>query len=92
MFVRWTKPAANDLTHISGYTQEHFGAAQARRTALAIYDAADSLTTLPDRGRPGRKPNTRELAISGLPFVIIYRVRGDAIEITRVLHGAQKWP
>jgi plasmid stabilization system protein ParE len=91
MLVRWTKPAADDLTHISDYTQEHFGPAQARRTALAIYEAADSLTTLPSRGRPGRKPNTRELVISGLPFVIIYRIRGDAIEITRVLHGAQKW-
>ena len=30
--------------------------------------------------------------IPGLPFVIIYRVCDDAIEITRILHGAQKWP
>ena len=66
--------------------------AQARRTALAIYEAADSLIMLPGRGRPGRKPNTRELVISGLPFVIIYRVHGEAVEITRILHGAQKWP
>ena len=92
MLVRWTKPAAVDLTHIPDYTQEHFGPAQARRAALAIYAAADSLITLPSRGRLGRKPNTRELPISGLPFVIIYRVRGDAIEIARILHGAQKWP
>ena len=91
MVVRWTKPAADDLTNISDYTQEHFGPAQARRTALAIYEAADSLTTFTGRGRPGRKPNTRELVISGLPFVIIYRVHSDAVEITRILHGAQKW-
>jgi plasmid stabilization system protein ParE len=52
MLVRWTKPAANDLTPISDYTQQHFGPAQARRAALAIHEAADSLITLPSRGRP----------------------------------------
>jgi toxin ParE1/3/4 len=43
-------------------------------------------------GRPGRKPNTRELGIPKLPFVVIYRVRESVIEINRILHGAQKWP
>jgi ParE toxin of type II toxin-antitoxin system, parDE len=38
MLVRWTETAANDLTHICDYTEEHFGPAQARRTAIAIYD------------------------------------------------------
>ena len=37
MLVRWTKPAADDLSHICDYTEERFGAAQARRVALAIY-------------------------------------------------------
>lgn len=90
--VRWTKPAANDLTHIADYTEDHFGAAQARRAALAIYDAVDSLSTLPMRGRIGRRPDTRELAIPDLPFLVIYRLRGDLVEITRVLHGARRWP
>jgi plasmid stabilization system protein ParE len=38
MLVRWTTSAADDLTHICDYTEEHFGPPQARRTALAIYD------------------------------------------------------
>ena len=37
MLVRWTKPAADDLSHICDYTEERFGAAQALRAALAIY-------------------------------------------------------
>jgi plasmid stabilization system protein ParE len=57
MRIRWTKPAVADLTHISDYTEEHFGEAQAHRAALAIYEAADSLITLPLRGRHGRKPD-----------------------------------
>ncbi|MCC6394871.1 MAG: type II toxin-antitoxin system RelE/ParE family toxin [Bryobacterales bacterium] len=59
MLVRWTTPAADDLTHICDYTQEHFGVAQARRTALAIHDAAGSLVGMPHRGRIGRKPTRR---------------------------------
>jgi plasmid stabilization system protein ParE len=30
--------------------------------------------------------------LSGSPFLAIYRVRKDVIEIARILHGAQKWP
>jgi plasmid stabilization system protein ParE len=36
MLVRWTRPAADDLSHICDYTAERFGAAQARRVADAI--------------------------------------------------------
>jgi toxin ParE1/3/4 len=92
MFVRWTTSAVDDFTNICDYTDERFGAAQARRAALGIYDAIDSLTALPHKGRSGRKPNTRELSIPKLPFVVIYRIREGVIEINRILHGAQKWP
>ena len=92
MLIRWTKPAANDLTHICDYTGKHFGPAQARRDALAIYDGAESLNAMPNRGRPGRRPDTREITVSGLPFLIVYRVHEDAVEIVRISHNAQKWP
>ena len=90
MLVRWTQPAADDLLHICDYTAERFGAAQARRVADAIYESAAH--KMPNRGRPGRKPNTREMIISGLPFVIIYRVGQEAVEIARILHTSQQWP
>jgi toxin ParE1/3/4 len=92
MLVRWTQPAADDLLHICDYTADHFGAAQARRVADAIYETATSLQEMPKRGRKGRKPGTREMLISGLPFVIIYRVGQEAVEISRILHTSQQWP
>ena len=64
----------------------------ARRVAFAIYEGVGSLNRFPHRGRPGRKPNTRELVFAGLPFLAVYRVREDVIEINRILHGAQNWP
>ena len=92
MLVRWTKPAVDDFTQICDYTEEHFGLAQARRAALSIYKSVESLRRFPHKGRPGRKPNTRELNIQKLPFVVIYRIRDSVLEITRILHGGQKWP
>ena len=92
MIVRWTGPAADDLTHICSHTEKRFGAAQARRAAKAIYEAADALQDMPLRGRPGRKPGTRELTVASLPFVIIYRAGKEAVEIVRILHGSQQWP
>ncbi len=30
------------------------------------------------------------MVISGLPYLAVYRLKSDVIEITRVLHGAQQ--
>ena len=90
MLVRWTKPAADDLVHICDYTEVQFGAAQARRVAIAICNGAESLATMPSRGRKGRRASTRELDLAGLPFVIVYRVKDESVEIARILHGAQQ--
>ncbi len=42
-------------------------------------------------GRSGRMPETRELVVSGTPFIVVYVVSDD-VELVRVLHGAQQWP
>ncbi len=91
MIVRWTKPAANDLTHICDYTENRFGDSQAKRAALAIHDAADRVKDSQNRGRIGRMPGTREITVAGLPFVIVYRVRNELVEIARILHASQQW-
>jgi toxin ParE1/3/4 len=46
----------------------------------------------PQMGRPGRVAGTRELVISSTPFVVIYRLQGQSIEVLRLLHSAQQWP
>jgi toxin ParE1/3/4 len=46
----------------------------------------------PEMGRPGRVTGTRELVISGTPFVVIYRLQEQSIEVLRLLHSAQQWP
>jgi toxin ParE1/3/4 len=47
---------------------------------------------MPNRGRVGRKPGTREITVVGLPFLLIYRVGKKSVKIVRILHRAQQWP
>ena len=46
----------------------------------------------PHSGRPGHIPGTRELVISKLPYIVVYRISGDTVEILRVFHAAMNWP
>ena len=92
MRIRWTDPAVHDFTQICDYIEEHGSAATARRVALSVYRSISLLAKFPESGRTGRLPETRELVFAGLPYVAVYRLGSDAVEILRILHGAQQWP
>jgi plasmid stabilization system protein ParE len=34
----------------------------------------------------------RELTFAPWPYIVVYQVKPDAIEISRIFHGAQDWP
>ena len=90
MRVRWTVPAADDLQNIKNYLQQNYPSF-AEQTVRTIYERIRSLKTLSKRGRPGHRSGTRELAITPLPYVVVYRVKAEAIEILHIYHGAQDW-
>jgi plasmid stabilization system protein ParE len=66
--------------------------AAALRTVTTIYNSAAALKKFPNRGRKGRVEGTRELALPPLPFIVVYRVLSEAVEIANIIHGAQRWP
>lgn len=90
MQLRWTEEAAADLDAIANYLFEQTPI-HAKRIVLEIYNAPETLTSFPLRGRIGRKPGTRELVLPSLPYVLIYTISDDLIYIVRILHGAQRW-
>jgi toxin ParE1/3/4 len=89
--VRWTEPATRDLEQISEFIRRDRPDASTA-VARSLFDAADSLSLLPGRGRVGRIPGTRELIVSGLPYIIVYRLSSSAVQILRIYHGARNWP
>jgi plasmid stabilization system protein ParE len=56
-----------------------------------IYQRIRSLKQSPHRGRPGHLDGTRELPLTPLPYVVVYSVKADAVEILHIYHGAQDW-
>ncbi len=62
---------------------------RAARLVREVYEAPATLLMFPNRGRPGKKEGTRELVRSPMPYIIVYTVRGDAVYVVRILHGAQ---
>jgi toxin ParE1/3/4 len=88
MCIRWTPAAAADLQRISDYLKEnhpHYRQATLRK----LYDAIRSLKQLPQPSRIGREDGTRELLFPPTPYVAVYRVREQTIEVMRVYHAAQ---
>jgi toxin ParE1/3/4 len=92
MNLLWTPPALADLASLRAYIAEQDPAAARRVVQRIIHMVETALPRSPEMGRPGRVPGTRELVITGTPFVVPYRLRGQTIQILRVYHGARRWP
>jgi toxin ParE1/3/4 len=88
MRIRWTPAAASDLEEISNYLQERHPQYW-RPTILKLYNEIRSLKQWPSRGRPGREEGTRELLFPPLPYIAVYRVREEMVEVLRIFHGAR---
>ena len=92
MQIRWSTPAAEDLERICEWIERDNPEA-ARRVAQKIYEGCARLAGFPGLGRISlRVPDHPELTFAPLPYIAIYIVKDNAIEISRIFHGAQDWP
>ncbi len=91
MRIMWTHSARRDLmTHVDHLAARNPNAAlQLEAAALQMIEG---LIDFPHRGRPGRRKETRELLIPGLPYVVVYSISEDHILVLRLLHTEQDWP
>jgi addiction module RelE/StbE family toxin len=90
--VDWSRRAVADLKAIAEWIEQDRDLETANRIARAIYEAVQSLRTMPYRGRYGRLEDTRELVIPRLPYIVVYQVSEERLLILNVVHGAQRWP
>ncbi len=91
MSIRWLPQAQrNRLEQLDYIAQDNPLAAISQDEE--IERQINMLLAHPKMGRPGRVTGTRELVISSTPFVVIYRLQGQSIDVLRLLHSAQQWP
>ena len=91
MRVRFARPARDHLREIRSWVAADDPAAAARLVGR-LRRAAEMLGRLPEGGRPGRVPGTRELAVAGTRYLLVYRVDDQAVSILAVIHTARRWP
>jgi toxin ParE1/3/4 len=89
--LRWTDGALEDLQAAREYLEAENPRA-AWDAINRIISAVERLERFPQMGRPGRVDRSRELVVTGTPFVVAYRLKGESIQVLAVLHGARKWP
>jgi addiction module RelE/StbE family toxin len=82
MRIDWSPHALLDLKSISEYIEQD----RSSETANSVTRA------MPNRGRRGRIEGTRELVVSNLPYVVVYRAFDERVLILNIVHGAQRWP
>ena len=89
--IAWTRLAIADLNSVYEYL-----AAERSSVANHIVDriekAIHSISYHPEIGRHGRVEGTRELIVSGTPFIVPYRIKNNRIEVLAIIHGARRWP
>lgn len=91
MKIHWTRFAVEDREEILEYTASRNPSA-ALEQDMRIEEAVSLLCDQPRAGRVGRVEGTRELVVTGTPFVVVYFSDADRVRVLRILHGARQWP
>lgn len=86
--IRLTARAARDLIAIHGYISANHPAAAAG-VVQRIHDALRRLEVLPYSAPIGPRPGTRQLSVPGLPYVAVYRIGDETVDVLGVFHTAR---
>ena len=92
MKVVWTDVAEEHLEALYFYIESE-NAAAARRLVVKVVDITNLvLARHPESGRLGRVEGTRELVISGTPYIVSYWIVRNQVEVLGVWHTSRSWP
>lgn len=89
--IQWLAKAEKNLVNIESYIAED-NIKAAIKVSESIETSVVRLVDHPKMGKSGRVKGTRELIAVGTPYIIVYRFKGDIIQILSILHGAQLYP
>jgi len=89
--IYWLEKAAIDLEEAYEYILFDNPSA-AKNEVNKVLEAVELISMNPALGKAGRVAKTRELVVAGTPYIVIYRVKDNRLEILRIFHGARQWP
>jgi plasmid stabilization system protein ParE len=91
--VRLTPEAEQDLVRLADFIGQ-FSPAAAARARETISAGLRSLQSFAERGRPGQRPDLRELVgkFGSQAYVIQYRIVPDTVLVSRGFHSREERP
>jgi len=88
--LKWSIKALIDFDEAQAFiAQENAFAAQ--MVADRIWQASVRLAETPYIGSTGVEPSTRHWVVQRTPYLMVYRITGEVLEIVRVWHGRSDW-
>jgi toxin ParE1/3/4 len=89
MRVAWADSARRDFDNAIAFlgAQSPSGA---RRVGQRILDAVSLLEQFPELAPPSRHRGLRQMAVPRTPYLVIYRIQADRVEIRAVVHGRRR--
>ena len=85
----WSLSSLRDLQDIDAYLTERHDAAAAR-VLRAVRRAAERLRDLPRIG-PALEEPFRIMSVRTTPYLLVYRVLRDDVEVVRIRHSSENW-
>lgn len=89
--LEWTAPAREDLRKIEDWLSRETTPALTVRMLAAIRFRAGFLLNFPHGGPPVFDKDYRSLRVHDTPYLILYRLTHDAVQILRVHHERENW-
>lgn len=89
--LSWTRRSTRDLLEIEAFIARDDPNAAHEVIAEKIGRSLQ-LETRPALGRLKRPAGYRELVLTRFPFTVIYRVKRNAVIVSRVLHQRRQFP
>ena len=87
--IVWSALARPRLREIRAYVARDKPQA-AERLAMRIVAMVEALRSHPYLGRVGAETGIRELVVGSTPYIVLYRVQGERVIISTILHMAQR--
>lgn len=92
MTVVWSRRAIRNIRAARAYIARENPVAASVVIERIIQQVEMLLNFSPGIGRPGRIAGTRELVVARTPYVVVYRIGTDHVDILAVIHHARDWP
>jgi toxin ParE1/3/4 len=89
MRVEWADSARLDFDRAIAFLEEQSPSA-ARRVGDRILNVVSLLESFPELAPRSRHRGLRQMVVPSTPYLVIYRVHEDRVEIRAVVHAKQR--